>query len=86
VRLILKDKQGTFFTLNSAKLRPQERGGRGRKVFHPKGGLQVAARLLLQLLPGQTVLLTCPGCQGTRDFGKPGYRHVNLHCAACVEE
>lgn len=83
MRLFFKDKAGELYTLNSDAFRVQERGGHGRQVFDPKGPLRMLPRLFVHLLPGQSVLLTCPECKEQRAFEEPGQQHVNLICEEC---
>jgi hypothetical protein len=83
MRLLLKDKPGRIYVVNSDEHRPQTRGGRGKKLF-TNGAFTVVPTLQVQLLPDQVLILTCPACLETRSFSTPGPRAVHQHCGKCL--
>lgn len=83
MRILMKDQKHKLYVLDHTEQAVQARGGRGKKLFKPQGPLKVVAELHLQLLPGQSIILTCPECLETRAFDTPGIRRVNTMCRPC---
>lgn len=86
MKLVLKDKTYSQFVLDSNNCEPQKRGGRGRRSSAPLPPLKLVPRIFIQLLPGQSIELTCPDCGTVRTFSKTGGHHINQICKKCLGE
>jgi len=85
MKLLVKDKTGTQFVVDHSDYPIQKRGGRGHRSSAPCGALKAIPRIHIQLLPEQSIELTCPECQSTRVFSKSGSHYLNLTCKNCIE-
>jgi hypothetical protein len=82
MKLVFKNQHGEHEELDTDAYPVTARGGKGRRFT--KGPIRASPVLLLHLLPGQSIDVTCPECNATRTVdGNGRLRQVYKACKGC---